>query len=376
MRPALSIQPHQLDREMILGWLREEDDARLERLYEAADRVRQEHVGDTVHLRGLVEISSHCVRECSYCGLSRANTSLPRYRMSEDEVMDCVRQAVEYGFGTVVLQGGEDHGLGRSQITRLVRRIKRETTLAVTLSLGERSEADLAAWRQAGADRYLLRFETSDTTLYTTIHPSLPGRRSDRVALLHILRAMGYEVGSGVMIGIPGQSFEVLANDLLLFRELDLDMIGVGPFIPHPATPLGRNGMTSSLSARDQVPNTERMTYRVLALTRLVCPRANLPSTTALATLNQQTGRELGLLRGANVVMPNLTPPAYRRMYEIYPAKACISETAGHCRSCLFGRIKAIGRTLGVGPGSSRSRLKPHESSDTSLAPARILPNF
>lgn len=339
-----------LNHETLVQWLREEDELWLETLFSAADRTRREHVGDAVHLRGLVEISNHCIRQCTYCGLRNAHTDLRRYRMTEDEILACAHQAVTFGYGTLVLQSGEDYGLGRSWVARVIRRIKAETPLAVTLSLGERLEPDLAVWREAGADRYLLRFETSDPDLYARIHPSLPRMKSDRIALLGKLRRLGYEIGSGVMIGIPGQSLDMLARDLLLFRELDLDMIGVGPFIPHPATPLGE----AAPPCRDQVPNTERMTYRVLALTRLLCPDANIPSTTALATLNRESGRELGLARGANVVMPNLTPVQYRAMYEIYPAKACIGETADECRTCLSGRIRSIGRQVGTGNGGRR----------------------
>ena len=335
----------------ILTWLREQDPARLDLLWQAADRLRRQHVGDEVHLRGLIELSNFCTSRCAYCGLRVQNTALTRYRMSEDEVMACVRQAVGFGYGTVVLQAGEDPGLTGAWVARLVRRIKAETPLAVTLSLGERPEPELRAWRAAGADRYLLRFETSNRPLYNRIHPSPPGRVSDRLGQLGRLREMGYEVGSGVMIGIPGQSYEDLARDIQCFGELDLDMIGVGPFLPHPATPLGDPAWAAT--AADQVPNSEEMTYKVIALARRMCPRANIPSTTALATLNRLRGRELGLARGANVVMPNLTPPEYRALYEIYPDKACVRETGEACHTCLGVRIAAIGRRVGQGRGDS-----------------------
>ena len=238
---------------------------------------------------------------------------------------------------------------------KLIRRIKAETPLAVTLSLGEREEAELAAWREAGADRYLLRFETSNRRLYEAIHPPRNGEVSDRLAILRKLRELGYEVGSGVMIGIPGQTYDDLADDIELFATLDLDMIGVGPYLVHPETPLADPRNRLSVPEEEQVPATELMTYKVLALTRLKCPRANIPATTALATLNIAQGRELGLERGANIVMPNLTPPKYRIHYEIYPAKACIRETADQCNACLTGRIASIGRQVGVGRGDSRN---------------------
>lgn len=341
-----------IDRDGILAWLRETDPSRLSRLYRRADAVRREHVGDEVHLRGLVEVSNHCVRRCAYCGIAATNDGIERYRMTEDEVLACARQAVELGYGTVVLQAGEDYGLTREGVSSMVRAIKRETGLAVTLSLGERPEADLVAWREAGADRYLLRFETSDAALYEAIHPAIPGR-PDRFAILGRLAVLGYEVGSGVLVGIPGQTWESLANDLLVFRQLDLEMIGVGPYIPHPATPLG-SGRFPAAPEGEQVLADEETTTKVVALTRLVRPDANIPSTTALATLDPSWGRERGLLRGANVVMPNLTPPAYRQLYEIYPGKACVSETAEACGSCLPSRIRMIGRVPGKGPGGRR----------------------
>ena len=331
----------------ILNWLREENTSRLEGLWEQADTIRQQIVGDAVHLRGLIEISSHCIRQCKYCGLRATRKTLQRYRMSEQEIMDCATEAVQYGYGTVVIQAGEDYGVKTSWLGDIVRQIKSETPLAVTLSMGERPVEDLRIWRRAGADRYLLRFETSDSELYDEIHPPTPGGTLDRFDLLSELKELGYEVGSGVMVGIPGQTVEGLSNDIDMFRRLDLDMIGVGPYINHPDTPLGEQPPT----AVDQAPNSELMVYKVIALTRLVCPEANIPSTSALATINLAQGREIGLTRGANVVMPNLTPTKYRQLYEIYPAKACIYETASQCHTCLQKRIESIGRTVGTGPG-------------------------
>jgi biotin synthase len=337
-----------LDRSALESLLRETDEARLERLWAEADEVRRRNVGDEVHLRGLIEVSSHCTRACHYCGLRAQNSDLVRYRMTEAEILGCATQAVRFGYGTVVMQSGEDPGLSADFIAAVVRRIKSETGLAVTLSLGERALEELELWRAAGADRYLLRFETSNPELYARIHPSHP-RALSRIELLRGLRSLGFEIGSGVMVGIPGQTVEDLASDLELFHELDLDMIGVGPYMPHPATPLG------------QVPcdgpeglDKELLTYKMVALARLMCPEANLPSTTALATLNPESGRELGLSRGANIVMPNLTPPEYRVLYEIYPNKACAHETAKVCNGCLRGRIERIGRRVGSGHGGRR----------------------
>jgi biotin synthase len=344
-------------RDEILRWLLEEDENSLEELWQRADRVRRENVGDEVRLRGLIEISNYCVRQCGYCGLRFGNRELERYRMSEEEILSCVDEAETYGYGTVVLQSGEDYGIETEWLSGIIRQVKKETRLAVTLSLGERPGEDLEAWRKAGADRYLLRFETSDEDLYQSIHPSLPGRVSNRLALLQMLKKLGYEVGSGVMIGIPDQTYASLSQDIVFFRKLNLDMIGVGPYLPHPRTPLGQGDERRTIPKEEQVPNTEQMTYKVIALTRIVCPEANIPSTTALATINRERGRELGLMRGANVVMPNLTPQQYRAKYEIYPSKACISEIPSEYHSSLRDRIGAIGRKVGTGRGDRIHRF-------------------
>lgn len=348
MRPGLE--------HLVLKWLREEDPERLEALWTAADRVRAEFVGEAVHLRGLLEISNYCVRQCAYCGLRAGRVALDRYRMSEEEVLEGAKLAAHLGFGTVVLQSGEDYGISTAWMAEIIRRIKEDTSLAVTLSLGERPESDLRAWRAAGADRYLLRFETSDADLYHRIHPPIQtGVTVERTVLLRTLRALGYEIGSGVMVGIPGQSYGSLARDILLFQALDLDMIGIGPFIPHPGTPLGRQEAAGALSPREQVPNSETMVCKVLALARLLCPEANIPSTTALAVVNPDDGHRLGLSRGANVVMPNLTPPVYRKMYEIYPKKACIDDDLWALAG-LRRKIESLGRSVGKGPGGRLRR--------------------
>ncbi|MFZ1935452.1 MAG: radical SAM protein [Thermoguttaceae bacterium] len=395
-----------MQRNEILDWLRESDPARLDDLWRLADQTRQEFVGGEVHLRGLIELSNYCVRLCGYCGLRAGNAALRRYRMSDDEVLQCVRKAVQFGYGTVVLQSGEDPELTRQRIAGLVRRIKADTALAVTLSLGERDDDELAAWREAGADRYLLRFETSNRALYERIHPPrakepqqeqggrhscLPGSAEPlagrqeclphcssgrqerlphrRMAILATLARLGYEVGSGVMIGIPGQTYDDLADDIEWFARLDLDMIGVGPYLPHPDTPLADRDAWPPAPDCQQVPASEEMTYKVIALTRLTCPRTNIPATTALATLNRHEGRELGLVRGANILMPNLTPTKYRALYEIYPDKACIAESGEACHHCLSGRIAALGRQVGQGRGDSPNREIRLLSPDTGRTP-------
>ncbi|MGA3009468.1 MAG: [FeFe] hydrogenase H-cluster radical SAM maturase HydE [Terracidiphilus sp.] len=335
----------------LIEWLRESRSTRLAELYQWANEVRRERVGDAVHLRGLIEISSHCTRQCMYCGLRRGNVALTRYRMTRDEILGCAREAERLGYGTVVMQAGEDDALTAEWIEEIVLWIKRETALAVTLSLGERQQDELRLWRSAGADRYLLRFETSDKNLFRAIHPLRFSGGPDRLTLLRQLKSLGYEAGGGVMVGIPGQSFESLANDILTFRALNLDMIGIGPYIAHPDTPLGSGALRPEIDPFEQVPSNEEMVYKMIALTRIVCPDANIPSTTALATINKVDGRKQGLQVGANVVMPNLTPVKHRRLYEIYPAKACIDESATDCNQCLRGQIHSLNRFPGQGPG-------------------------
>ena len=343
---------NELSQPEIVQWLREDRPSLLQDLYARADTVRREQVGDAVHLRGLIEISSHCERQCMYCGLRRANSGLARYRMTREEILACSREAVKFGYGTVVLQAGEDDALTTEWIADIVSRIKWEAPLAVTLSLGERNGDALRQWRAAGADRYLLRFETSDAKLFRTIHPERHRGSPDRITLLRRIKQIGYEAGGGVMVGIPGQSFESLAQDVLTFRALDLDMIGIGPYIAHPATPLGSGALRPPIDPSEQVPSSEEMVYKMIALARLACPTANIPSTTALATINRIDGRRRGLSVGANVVMPNLTPAKYRSLYQIYPEKACIEESATDCNRCLRGQIGSLGRFIGRSRGS------------------------
>jgi len=336
----------------ISGWLKESDAGRLEKLWRMADTARSRSVGDEVHLRGLVEISNYCVRRCTYCGIRSGRGGLRRYRMGMDEILACARQAVEFGYGTIVLQSGEDPGLEAHWVEELTARIKSETPLAVTLCLGERSCEEYAAWRAAGADRYLLKFETSNAELFRRIHPPLHGEGNNRVAVLKRLRELGYEIGSGVMIGIPGQTFEDLANALVLFQRLELDMIGSGPYIPHPDTPLGTETAAHGAAA-EQVPNDALTTCKVIALTRLLCPWANIPATTALATIDEVSGLEAGLGCGANVVMPGLTPPEYTGLYDIYPSRERDGRGAAENDAALKQRITAIGRRVGTGRGDA-----------------------
>lgn len=370
----------------IAAWLRETDAERLQTLWDAADRIRRERVGDAVWLRSLVEISNRCSRNCLYCGV-RAERRVERYRMTQEEILECAKFAKKNGLATLVLQAGEDRTLDAGFVAETVRAIRDDFGLTTTLSLGERTDSELIRWQEAGAKRYLARFETSNPALYAALHPSVDGSGlTERIDFLKRLREIGYEVGSGVMIGIPGQTFDDLARDLALFRELDLDMIGSGPFLPHPGTPLGsleiRDGywrtapIASALSpfesersaaprftfryptSPDQVPNTNDLSFKVVALTRILCPDANIPSVTSVATLDGSGGRKSALSRGANVIMPNITPTKYRRLYEIYPNKAATFEDAETTLQTALRQIDEIGRFPGVGPGSSKRFLE------------------
>lgn len=372
----------------IENWLRETNPQRLETLWKKADEIRRAAVGDEVHLRGLIELSNQCRRECLYCGVNVKQKHLPRYRMSMEEVMNSVSLAVKFGYGSIVMQAGEDSALEAETFGETLRRIKAETKLAITLSLGERDHSDWELWKKAGADRYLLRFETSNQALFDAIHPPYRGNvgktepQSSRISMLNMLRALGYEIGSGVMVGIPGQTYQDLVNDLLLFRDIPLDMIGLGPFLPHPETVLGKifpphpeTGLfTFEKSQRwtkeqldffdsheiptpnpeNQVSTMSDLPFIMMALARILVPEANIPTTTAVATVDAKHGRIFGLQRGANVVMPNLTPMKYRSMYEIYPNKAATFFTPEQTHQQVLEHLREAGRVPGKGRGDSR----------------------
>jgi len=339
-----------LRRSEILDWLHETDHERLKGLWQAADSLRRQQVGETIWLRGLIEISNRCVRNCAYCGIRAANRSLRRYRMSRAEILACARLAREQGLGTVVLQSGEDTGLSAPWVASVVRAIRAETDLVVTLSLGERDDAAFALWRAAGAARYLLRFETANPELYARLHPGAPPLAA-RLARLERLRALGYQLGTGFLVGVPGQRYPDLADDLELLADLTPDMIGLGPWLPHPATPLGQSDGGGPAPAGEQVPGTALMACKALALARLLCPGTNIPSTTALSVADPAAGRSDGLTRGANVVMPNLTPLRYRRLYEIYPAKGLFSLESAEQLVRLRRQLTALDRAIGSGAG-------------------------
>ncbi|MDO5553035.1 MAG: [FeFe] hydrogenase H-cluster radical SAM maturase HydE [Planctomycetia bacterium] len=353
-------------------WLRESDPEKLRELWTLADQVRREQTGDGVHFRALFELSNYCRRNCLYCGIRAGHGSVLRYRATREEVLAAAEEAAGLHYGTLVLQSGEDLNLTSDFIADLIKEVKTRFGLAVTLSLGERSPEEWRVWKEAGADRYLLRFETSNPVLFRAIHPAVPGvAQVDRCEQLRLLRSLGYEIGSGVMVGLPGQSIMDLVRDLQLFRELDLDMIGCGPYLPHPDTPLGQSNLepvraTYPLPCTDDpVANTNEMAFKVIALARLVRPDANIPSTTAIATQDAEHGRINGLSRGANVIMPNFTPRRYRELYEIYPHKSATGEDARQTHAKALEQVTAAGRFMSTGPGNRGDFLTATESSRT-----------
>lgn len=316
----------------------------LKALYGAADLVRRENMGDEIYLRGIIEFSNHCRKSCDYCGIRGPNRTVPRYRMTPEEIVATACQAAKLGNTTVVLQSGEDTWFTCARMCDIVRGVKEQARVAVTLSIGERSLEELVRFKEAGCDRYLLRFETSDRGVFKRIHPD--DDFDERIQCLHDLRNAGIQVGSGFMIGLPGGDRGGLARDILFATALDLDMIGCGPFLPHPDTPL---------SAQPLLDDRE-MYFKVIALLRLMNPRAHIPATTAFDALFEG-GRDLVLTRGANVFMPNVTPQKYRQLYQLYPNKPCVDEDSGQCSTCVAGRVARLGRTIGKGPGHGKAGI-------------------
>lgn len=283
----------------------------LEDLLRRADALRRRHHGDHVYVRGLLEFGNVCICNCRYCGLRHANTRLPRYRLSPRDILSIAETIAASGADTIVLQSGEDPSLPATALAPLISTIRERTGLAVTLSVGERPRADYALWKDAGATRYLLKHETADPDLYARLHP---GRTlAERLRCLDDLIDLGYATGSGFIVGLPGQTPEILVKDILLARALGVKMCGVGPFIPQADTPL-----------REAPPGSVALTLRVMAVLRLALPHAYLPATTALATLDPVAGQRDGLRAGGNVLMPSFTPDKYRGNYRIYDNKACI----------------------------------------------------
>ena len=303
----------------------------LQLLRDCAVRTAREQFGLGIYIRGLIEVSSYCRCDCLYCGLRRSNRSAERYRLTHDEIMACCREGYKLGFRTFVLQGGEDGTHTDAWLENLVRDIRQTyPDVAITLSLGERSEESYKLLYEAGANRYLLRHEAANAELYDALHPTAKGLRN-RLECLEALKRTGYQVGMGMMIGVKGQTIDDIVEDLQLIGRMKPEMVGIGPFMPHSSTPLG-----------GEPAGDLRLTLAVVAVTRLMLPSALIPSTTALATLSP-TGRLEGILSGANVVMPNLSPSDIRAKYAIYENKASWGKEAAEGLEALEQELHTIG---------------------------------
>ena len=324
---------HKLDATALGQLLRSavaEDDV-LQLLRDTAVRTARQQFGLGVYVRGLIELSSFCRCDCLYCGLRRSNRTAERYRLSSEEVMECCREGYALGFRTFVLQGGEDGTHTDTWLSELISKIRATyPDVAITLSLGERSEESYKTLKEAGANRYLLRHEAANEELYASLHPSSKGLQH-RLDCLAALKRCGYQTGMGMMIGVKGQTIEHIVEDLLLIERMQPEMVGIGPFLPHRATPLG-----------EEPAGELRLTLATIAIVRLMLPHALLPSTTALATLTPR-GRLEGILSGANVVMPNLSPTSVRAKYAIYENKASWGKEAAEGIAALNSELETIG---------------------------------
>lgn len=319
-----------------------ESDEFNEPLAEAADIRRRENYGDKVYIRGLIEFTNYCRNNCYYCGIRRDNKKAERYRLTKDEILLCCDEGYRLGFRTFVMQGGEDPYYTDEMICDIVSKIKsRYPDCAVTLSIGEKPRESYQAFFDAGADRYLLRHETADPEHYGKLHPEAMSLENRKECLFD-LKEIGYQVGSGFMVGSPYQTTENLISDLRFLQKLQLDMIGIGPYITHADTPF------AEFKSGDVM-----LTLRLVSILRLMFPYALIPSTTALGTIHPQ-GRELGLKAGANVVMPNLSPVSVRKLYSLYENKICTGEEAAQCRGCLERRVESAGYKIVTDIGNVR----------------------
>ena len=314
------------------------DESRHQQLFDYAREIREQYYGKDVYMRGLIEFSNICKRQCMYCGLRSDNREVVRYRLSDEEILACCEKGYQLGFRTFVLQSGEDPWYTSDKMVDIITGIKKKyPDTALTLSIGERTYDEYLAMYDAGADRFLLRHETASERLYRELHPDM--KLSNRQQCLYDLKAIGYQVGAGFMVGLPGQQIEDLAEDLHFLQELEPDMIGIGPFIPHSQTPLG-----------ESIGGSVDTTLVMIAITRLFVPRSLMPATTALGSLHPQ-GRERALRAGANIVMPNLTPVIQKANYSLYENKICLDDDAEHCRYCIAGKIRASGYQVNMGIG-------------------------
>ena len=332
-------QTHELDVEGYTYLIDNRDDEAAAELAERAVAIRKEIYGNAVFTRGLIEISNICKNDCTYCGIRRSNRNVERYRLGADTIVACARDGYEYGFRTIVLQGGEDGYYTDEALADIIVRIREACPdTAITLSMGERSRESYERLFEAGANRYLLRHETATKEHYEKLHPAEMSF-DNRMRCLYDLREIGYQVGAGFMVGSPFQTTADIARDLVFTQEFKPDMCGIGPFIPHRDTPF-----------RDYPADTLELTLYLLSIIRLIHPSVLLPATTALGTIDPR-GREKGMLAGANVVMPNLSPVAVRKNYELYDNKICMGEESALCRGCLARRMQTVGFEVVVDRG-------------------------
>ena len=335
-----------LNRQTLLRIISAKQPDEIEVIRTAAERTLLMHCGDSVRLRGLIEFSNRCVADCYYCGIRRSNRAVKRYTLTHDEIVETAQWCARQGYGSVVLQSGERRDARFVRfVTEVVSAIKAATRsddlpqgLGITLCVGEQTPETYAKWFEAGAHRYLLRMESASPSLFAALHPESQVYAS-RVNCLKTLKAIGYRVGTGVLIGVPGQTLDHLVDDLLFFRDIGADMIGMGPYIPHAQAVLPGNPPVLEVAARMQ------LALKMIAATRLLLPEINIAATTALQTLAPD-GREQGLRFGANVIMPQATPLRVRQMYTLYDGKPCLGDSAEQCAACLERRISAQGRTL------------------------------
>ncbi len=332
-------QKHSLSKEEYALLIKERDKEAASLLRELAVAERKKIYGTDVYIRGLIEFTNRCKNNCLYCGIRRGNKSLDRYSLTADEILSCAGEGYELGFRTFVLQGGEDPYWTDERLCALVQQIKAERPdCAVTLSVGERSFESYKRLREAGADRYLLRHETASEEHYKKLHPSSMSYKN-RIECLKNLRSLGYQVGAGFMVGSPFQTASDLAEDLKFIEEFSPQMCGIGPFIPHKDTPFANESAGSA-----------ELTCYLISVIRLIKPNILLPATTALGTLAPD-GREQGILSGANVIMPNLTPVVDRKKYALYDNKICMGEESAQCLSCVQKRLDTIGYRTVVSRG-------------------------
>lgn len=328
--------------EQLESLLTSEDVEGIKYLHSKAREVADKIYGKDVYIRGLIEFTNYCKNDCLYCGIRHSNRNVSRYRLTDEQILDCCKNGYELGFRTFVLQGGEDPYYTDDRVCQLIKNIKtRYPDCAVTLSIGEKSKDSYKRFFDAGADRYLLRHETANEEHYNSLHPQEMSL-STRKECLYNLKEIGFQVGCGFMVGSPNQTIQTLYEDLKFIKELQPHMVGIGPFISQHDTPFA-----------DKTSGTLEQTLRLLSIIRLIHPQVLLPSTTALGTIHPQ-GRELGIKAGGNVVMPNLSPTDVREKYQLYDNKICTGDEAAECKNCMANRMKSIGYQVVTARGDSK----------------------